>query len=176
MVAITGQVRTSAIGKDAFQEADITGITQSVTKHNYLVTEAKDIPRVIREAFHIATTGRPGPVLVDIPKDIVDPTNPRSAMDWYWPTHDDVTTGLPGYRPTTTGHPKQIKEAARMIMAAERPVIYAGGGILKARAAEALRALAELCDVPVVTTGRSHSSASSRSASAARALRMPPPA
>ena len=152
MVCITGQVPTAAIGTDAFQEADITGITQSVTKHNYLVTEAEDIPRVIREAFHIATTGRPGPVLVDIPKDIVDPTNPRSAMDWYWPTHDDVTTGLPGYRPTTTGHPKQIKEAARMIMAAERPVIYAGGGILKARAAEALRALAELCDVPVVTT------------------------
>jgi acetolactate synthase-1/2/3 large subunit len=145
-------VPSAAIGTDAFQEADITGITQSVTKHNYLVTEAADIPRVIREAFHIATTGRPGPVLVDIPKDIVDPTNPRSAMDWYWPTHEDVTSGLPGYRPTTTGHPKQIKDAARMIMAAKRPVIYAGGGILKARGAEALRALAELCDVPVVTT------------------------
>ena len=152
MVCITGQVGTASIGTDAFQEADITGITQSVTKHNYLVTEAADIPRVIREAFHIATTGRPGPVLVDIPKDIVDPTNPRSAMEWYWPTDAEVIAGLPGYRPTTTGHPRKIKEAAELILAAERPVIYAGGGILKARAAEALRELAELLDLPVVTT------------------------
>jgi len=152
MVCITGQVPTSAIGTDAFQEADITGITQSVTKHNFLVTEAADIPRAIREAFHIATTGRPGPVLVDIPKDIVDPTNPRSAMEWYWPTDAEVASGLPGYKPTTTGHPKKIKEAAELILASERPVIYAGGGILKARAAEALRELAELLDLPVVTT------------------------
>ncbi|NLD75748.1 MAG: acetolactate synthase large subunit [Acidimicrobiales bacterium] len=152
MVCITGQVPTSAIGTDAFQEADITGITQSVTKHNFLVTEAADIPRAIREAFHIATTGRPGPVLVDIPKDIVDPTNPRSAMEWYWPTDAEVAAGLPGYKPTTTGHPKKIKEAAELILASERPVIYAGGGILKARAAEALRELAELLDLPVVTT------------------------
>jgi acetolactate synthase-1/2/3 large subunit len=152
MICITGQVPTAAIGTDAFQEADITGITQSVTKHNFLVTEAADIPRVIREAFHIATTGRPGPVLVDIPKDIVDPTNPRSAMTWYWPTDAEVIAGLPGYRPTTTGHPKQIKEAAALILAAERPVIYAGGGILKARAAGTLRELAELLDLPVVTT------------------------
>jgi acetolactate synthase-1/2/3 large subunit len=152
MICITGQVPTAAIGTDAFQEADITGITQSVTKHNFLVTEAADIPRVIREAFHIATTGRPGPVLVDIPKDIVDPTNPRSAMTWYWPTDAEVIAGLPGYRPTTTGHPKQIKEAAALILAAERPVIYAGGGILKARAAGMLRELAELLDLPVVTT------------------------
>ena len=152
MVCITGQVPTSAIGTDAFQEADITGITQSVTKHNFLVTEAQDIPRTIREAFHIATTGRPGPVLVDIPKDIVDPTNPRSAMEWYWPTDEEVVAGLPGYKPTTTGHPRKIKEAAELILAAERPVIYAGGGILKARAAEALRELAELLDLPVVTT------------------------
>jgi acetolactate synthase-1/2/3 large subunit len=152
MVCITGQVATSAIGTDAFQEADITGITQSVTKHNFLVTSAQDIPRAIREAFHIATTGRPGPVLVDIPKDIVDPTNPRSAMEWYWPTDAEVAAGLPGYKPTTTGHPKKIKEAAELILASERPVIYAGGGILKARAAEALRELAELLDLPVVTT------------------------
>jgi acetolactate synthase-1/2/3 large subunit len=152
MVCITGQVPTAAIGTDAFQEADITGITQSVTKHNFLVTEAQDIPRAIREAFHIATTGRPGPVLVDIPKDIVDPTNPRSAMEWYWPTDAEVAAGLPGYKPTTTGHPKKIKEAAELILASERPVIYAGGGILKARAAEALRELAELLDLPVVTT------------------------
>jgi len=152
MICITGQVGTASIGTDAFQEADITGITQSVTKHNYLVTEAADIPRVIREAFHIATTGRPGPVLVDIPKDIVDPTNPRSAMEWYWPTDAEVIAGLPGYKPTTTGHPRKIKEAAEMILAAERPVVYAGGGILKARAAEKLRELAELLDIPVVTT------------------------
>ncbi len=152
MVCITGQVPTVAIGTDAFQEADITGITQSVTKHNFLVTSAQDIPRTIREAFHIATTGRPGPVLVDIPKDIVDPTNPRSAMEWYWPTDEEVAAGLPGYKPTTTGHPRKIKEAAELILASERPVIYAGGGILKARAAEALRELAELLDLPVVTT------------------------
>src|SRR3954467_14821279 len=141
MVVITGQVPSVAIGTDAFQECDTVGITRSVTKHNYLVTEAADVPRVIREAFHIATTGRPGPVLVDIPKDIVDPTNPRSAMEWYWPSSAEVAAGLPGYRPTTTGHPKQIKQAAQMILGAERPVIYAGGGILKARAAEALREL-----------------------------------
>ena len=152
MICITGQVGTASIGTDAFQEADITGITQSVTKHNYLVTRAADIPRVIREAFHIATTGRPGPVLVDIPKDIVDPTNPNSAMEWYWPTDAEVIAGLPGYRPTTVGHPKKIKEAAEMILAAERPVLYVGGGILKARAAEALRELAELVQIPVVTT------------------------
>ena len=152
MVCITGQVATSSIGTDAFQEADITGITQSVTKHNFLVTEAQDIPRVIREAFHIATTGRPGPVLVDIPKDIVDPTNPRSAMEWYWPTDEEVAAGLPGYRPNTSGDPDKIKAAVDLILASERPVLYAGGGILKSRAAEALRTLAELLDLPVVTT------------------------
>ena len=85
MVVITGQVPSAAIGTDAFQECDIVGVTRSITKHNELVTSAQDIPRVIREAFHIATTGRPGPVLVDIPKDLVDPNNPNSAMDWYWP-------------------------------------------------------------------------------------------
>ena len=152
MICITGQVGTASIGTDAFQEADITGITQSVTKHNYLVTRAADIPRVIREAFHIATTGRPGPVLVDIPKDIVDPTNPNSAMEWYWPTDAEVAASLPGYKPTTKGHPRKIKDAAELISQAERPVIYAGGGILKARAAEALRELAELTNIPVVTT------------------------
>ena len=152
MICITGQVPVGAIGSDAFQECDTTGITMSVTKHNYLVTEAADIPRVVREAFHIATTGRPGPVLIDVPKDIVDPTNPRSALDWYWPSDEEVAAGLPGYKPTTKGHPKKIKEAAEMILAAERPVIYAGGGILKARAAEALRELAELTGIHVVTT------------------------
>ena len=148
MVCITGQVPLPSIGSDAFQECDTTGITMSVTKHNFLVTSAADIPQAIREAFHIATTGRPGPVLVDIPKDIVDPNNPASAMDWYWPDSVD----LPGYKPNTRGHPKMIKQAAELICRAERPVIYAGGGILKARAAEALRELAELTGIPVVTT------------------------
>ena len=152
MVVITGQVPSQAIGTDAFQECDTVGITRSVTKHNELVTRAEDIPLVIRQAFHIATTGRPGPVLVDIPKDIVDPKNPASAMEWYWPTDDEVASSLPGYRPTTKGHAKKVREAAQLILAAERPVIYAGGGILKARAAEVLRELAELTGIPVVTT------------------------
>ena len=150
VVCITGQVPYAAIGTDAFQECDTTGITMSVTKHNFLVTEAQDIPRIVHEAFHIATTGRPGPVLVDIPKDIVDPRNPRSAMTWYEPT-DDIME-LPGYRPATAGDPELVRAAAELICSAERPVIYAGGGILKARAAAELRALAELIDVPVVTT------------------------
>jgi acetolactate synthase-1/2/3 large subunit len=148
LVVITGQVGTAGIGTDAFQEVDTVGMTRSITKHNELVTRAEDIPRVIREAFHIATTGRPGPVLVDIPKDIVDPTNPNSAMEWYWPDSVD----LPGYNPQIDGDPALIEAAARLILASERPVLYAGGGILKARAAEALTALAELLDIPVVTT------------------------
>jgi acetolactate synthase-1/2/3 large subunit len=143
VVAITGQVAYSVIGTDAFQEADTVGITMPVTKHNWLITDANDIPQIVREAFHVATTGRPGPVLVDVPKDIANQT-----MDWYWPEKVD----LPGYKPTVKGHPKQIKEAARLINEAQRPVIYAGGGILKARAAEALRALAELTGIHVVTT------------------------
>src|SRR5438445_1444077 len=151
-VVITAQVGTASIGTDACQECDTVGITRSVTKHNELVTEAADIPRAIREAFHIATTGRPGPVLVDIPKDIVDPKNPRSAMEWYWPSDDEVSAGLPGYKPTTKGHPRKIKDAAELILQSRQPVIYAGGGILKARAAEALLELAELCDIHVVTT------------------------
>ena len=136
VVCITGQVPYAAIGTDAFQECDTTGITMAVTKHNFLVTEAQDIPRIIHEAFHIATTGRPGPVLVDIPKDIVDPRNPRSAMTWYEPT-DDIME-LPGYRPATAGDPELVRAAAELICTAERPVIYAGGGILKARAAAEL--------------------------------------
>ena len=150
VVCITGQVPYAAIGTDAFQECDTTGITMAVTKHNFLVTEARDIPRIVREAFHIATTGRPGPVLVDIPKDIVDPVNPRSAMDWYEPT-DDVMD-LPGYRPATVADPALISEAAKLISAAERPVLYAGGGVLKARATAELAELAELVRAPVVTT------------------------
>jgi acetolactate synthase I/II/III large subunit len=152
MVCITGQVPLSAIGSDAFQECDTVGITRSVTKHNELITSAQDIPLMVRQAFHLATTGRPGPVLLDLPKDIVDPKNPRSAMEWYWPSDRDVEASLPGYRPNTKGHPKMIRQAAELILQARRPVIYAGGGILKARAAEVLRELAELCEIHVVTT------------------------
>jgi acetolactate synthase-1/2/3 large subunit len=143
IVVITGQVPYAVIGTDAFQECDTVGITMPVTKHNWLITDASDVPRVIREAFHVATTGRPGPVLVDMPKDVSN-----QMMNWYWPDSVD----LPGYKPTTKGHPKQIKDAARLMAGAERPVIYAGGGILKARAAEALRQLVELTGFPVVTT------------------------
>ncbi len=152
MVCITGQVPSAAIGTDAFQEADITGITQSVTKHNFLVKTAQELPLIIREAFYLATSGRPGPVLVDIPKDLVDPTNPNSSLEWYWPTDEEVQASLPGYHPSSSGDPDAIEAAADLILAAERPVIYAGGGILKARAAEALRRLAELTDIRVVTT------------------------
>jgi acetolactate synthase-1/2/3 large subunit len=148
IVVITGQVPTPAIGTDAFQECDTIGITRSVTKHNELVTSAQDIPRVIHEAFYIATTGRPGPVLVDIPKDIVDPNNPRSKMEWYWPDSVD----LPGYNPVLRTEPDLVRAAAKLIAASRRPVIYAGGGILKARAAEALRELAELTGIHIVTT------------------------
>ncbi|MDE0065763.1 MAG: acetolactate synthase large subunit [Acidimicrobiaceae bacterium] len=150
IVCITGQVPYAAIGTDAFQECDTTGITMAVTKHNFLVTEAQDIPRTIRAAFHIATTGRPGPVLVDIPKDIVDPVNPRSAMTWYEATDADMD--LPGYHPVTHGDPELIRAAAEMIRTAQRPVLYVGGGILKSRAAEALLQLAEMVQIPVVTT------------------------
>jgi acetolactate synthase-1/2/3 large subunit len=143
MVVITGQVPSAAIGTDAFQECDTVGITRSVTKHNDLVMSAQDIPRAVKEAFHIATTGRPGPVLVDVPKDVLQDT-----MDWEWP--DDLD--LPGYHPQGEGDPAAIREAARLILAAERPVLYVGGGILKARAAEALRELADMTGIPVVTT------------------------
>ncbi len=147
MVAITGQVPTTAIGSDAFQECDTVGITRSVTKHNELVMTPEEIPLAVRQAFHIASTGRPGPTLVDVPKDVL-----VREMEWHWPSDEDVAASLPGYRPTTKGHPRMIKEAARLILAAERPVLYVGGGILKARAAEALRDLAELTDIHVVTT------------------------
>ncbi len=148
LVCITGQVPTTAIGSDAFQECDTTGITMAVTKHNFLVTEAADIPQVVHDAFHIATTGRPGPVLVDIPKDLVDPNNPRSYFEDYEPTGHD----LPGYNPQVEPDIEAVRAAAELILASERPVLYTGGGILKARAAEALRELAELLDIHVVTT------------------------
>src|SRR2546421_3730018 len=143
IVVITGQVPSTAIGTDAFQECDTTGITMPVTKHNWLITDAQDIPRVVKEAFHVATTGRPGPVLIDLPKDIAN-----APMDWYWPESVD----LPGYKPTTKGHPRMIREAAKLIGEARKPVIYAGGGILKAHAAEALRELVDMTGIPVVTT------------------------
>ncbi len=147
MVAITGQVPTAAIGSDAFQECDTVGITRSCTKHNELVMSADDIPMAVRQAFHIARTGRPGPTLIDVPKDVL-----QNEMTWHWPTDEEVLASLPGYRPNVKGHARMIKEAAKLILAAERPVIYAGGGILKARAADALRELAELTDTFVVTT------------------------
>ena len=147
LVVITGQVSRSFIGTDGFQECDTVGITRSVTKHNELVMDPKELPLIMRQAFHLATTGRPGPVLVDVPKDVL-----QAEIDFYWPTDEDVATSLPGYKPTTKGHPRMIKEAARLIREARRPVIYAGGGILKARAAEALRELAERTGIPVVTT------------------------
>jgi acetolactate synthase-1/2/3 large subunit len=145
LVVVTGQVATSAIGTDAFQESDITGITMGITKHNWLITDGADIPRVVAEAFHVATTGRPGPVLIDIPKDVA--TRP---MEWYWPEPSDLD--LPGYHPVTEGDPALVLSAAELLLAAERPIIYAGGGILKSRAAESLRELAERTGIPVVTT------------------------
>ncbi|UNK47294.1 acetolactate synthase large subunit [Arthrobacter sulfonylureivorans] len=143
MVAITGQVSSAVIGSDAFQEADIVGITMPVTKHSYLVTKAQEIPRVLAEAFHIATTGRPGPVLVDIAKDAQ-----QSMMTFSWPPKID----LPGYRTVVRGHSKQVREAAKLIAAAERPVFYVGGGVIKAHASQELRELAELVGAPVATT------------------------
>jgi len=143
IVVITGQVAYSVIGTDAFQEADTVGITMPVTKHNWLISDAQDIPRVVREAFHVATTGRPGPVLIDLPKDVAN-----APMDWYWPEKVD----MPGYKPNVKGHPRQIKDAARLINASSRPVIYAGGGIMLAGASNELRALAELTGIPTVTT------------------------
>jgi acetolactate synthase-1/2/3 large subunit len=143
IVAITGQVSSAAIGTDAFQEADISGITMPITKHNFLVTDPADIGRTIAEAFHIAATGRPGPVLVDIAKDAL-----QNQVDFIWPQ----PMQLPGYRPVIRPHAKQVREAARLLTSARRPVLYAGGGVLKARAATELRTLAELTGVPVVTT------------------------
>lgn len=143
MVAITGQVASKAIGTDAFQEADIVGITMPITKHNFLVTKAEDIPATIAEAFHIASTGRPGPVLVDIAKDAL-----QARTTFQWPPTQD----LPGYRPVTKPHAKQIREAAKLITAAKRPVLYVGGGVIKAHATAELKVLAELTGAPVTTT------------------------
>lgn len=143
IVAITGQVTSAAIGTDAFQEADISGITMPITKHNFLVTDPAQIPRAIAQAFHLARTGRPGPVLVDISKDAL-----AAQTTYSWPDSID----LPGYHPVTRPHTKQVREAAAMIMAASRPVLYIGGGIVRAGAASELRKLADLTGIPVVTT------------------------
>ncbi|MEU8236656.1 acetolactate synthase large subunit [Actinoplanes missouriensis] len=143
IVAITGQVGRPYIGTDAFQEADIQGITLPITKHNFLVQTPEELPRILAEAFHLAATGRPGPVLVDIPKDVL-----QAQTTFQWPP----TLDLPGYRPTLHPHGKQIREAARLIAAAKRPVLYVGGGVHKAGATDGLRKLAELTGIPVVTT------------------------
>jgi acetolactate synthase-1/2/3 large subunit len=145
MVALTGQVSRHLIGLDSFQEADITGITLPIVKHSYLVKDEKDLPRIIREAFHIASTGRPGPVLIDIP---VDVTKAEMSYD----PADVPEMHLPGYKPNLKGHPKQIIEAARVIAAAERPVIYAGGGVIIACGSEELREMAIYSNIPVTTT------------------------
>jgi acetolactate synthase-1/2/3 large subunit len=143
MVAITGQVPSSAIGTDAFQEADIRGITMPITKHNYLVTNPDEIPRAIAEAFYLASTGRPGPVLVDVSKDAL-----QAMTTFTWPT--DIS--LPGYHPVTKPHSKQVREAARLILDSPRPVLYVGGGVIRANASAQLRELADLTGLPVVTT------------------------
>ncbi|HWF29184.1 MAG TPA: acetolactate synthase large subunit [Mycobacterium sp.] len=143
VVAITGQVGRGLIGTDAFQEADISGITMPITKHNFLVRSGDDIPRVLAEAFHIASSGRPGAVLVDIPKDVL-----QGQCTFSWPPRMD----LPGYKPNTKPHSRQIREAAKLIGAASKPVLYVGGGVIRGEATEQLRDLAELTGIPVVTT------------------------
>jgi acetolactate synthase-1/2/3 large subunit len=143
MVAITGQVKTFLIGNDAFQEADVTGITRSISKHNFLVKDVKDLARVIREAFHIASTGRPGPVVVDIPVDVQ-----QAETDFIWP--EDVN--LRGYKPTLFGHPGQIKKAARLITESKRPILYIGGGVITSEAHQEVKELAETILAPVTMT------------------------
>ncbi len=147
MVALTGNVPGSLIGKDAFQEIDITGITLPMTKHNYLVRKADDIPRVVAEAFYLARTGRPGPVHIDFTKDALQQETRAEH-----PSLDDVIAGLPGFRPTIEGHPKQLKTAAREIAEAKRPLILAGHGVLIAEAWDELKAFAEKTQIPVAWT------------------------
>lgn len=144
VVFITGQVNSALIGTDAFQEANVVGITQSITKHNYLVNDVKDLPRIITEAFHIASTGRPGPVVVDIPVDVS-----KSVLeDYSYPSEINIR----GYKPNVKGHKRQIEKAAEMIALSERPVIYAGGGVVISSAHEELREFAEKINAPVTTT------------------------
>jgi len=143
IVAITGQVKTFLIGNDAFQEADITGVTRPITKHNYLVKQTKDLARVIREAFYIASSGRPGPVLIDIPVDVQ-----QQDVEFIWPEEVDIR----GYKPTLFGHPGQIKKAARLIAQSKKPLIYAGGGVITSGADQVLREFAEKIQAPVTMT------------------------
>lgn len=143
LVLFTGQVPTGQVGTDAFQEVDITGISMPITKHNYLVKDAKELPKIIKNAFHIAATGRPGPVLIDLPKDVA-----QTIIDFKYPE----TVQLRGYKPTYRGHPNKISEAARLMARAQRPVIYAGGGILNSKASEELLALSETINAPVTNT------------------------
>jgi acetolactate synthase-1/2/3 large subunit len=146
LVVITGQVATASIGTDAFQECDITGITMGITKHNFLIQSAHEIPRVVAAAFHLATTGRPGPVLIDLPKDIS-----QSKMEWWYPTTIEELD-LPGYHPEVPLDEEAVALAVALIGASERPVLYVGGGTLKSRATLELRAFAERTKIPVVTT------------------------
>ncbi|MCM8791711.1 MAG: biosynthetic-type acetolactate synthase large subunit [Candidatus Omnitrophica bacterium] len=143
LVAITGQVKTFLIGNDAFQEADITGVTRPITKYNYLVKDIKELARIIREAFHLASTGRPGPVLVDIPVDIQ-----QQSREFIWPEEVNIR----GYKPTYFGHPGQIKKAVKLIVESKRPLIYAGGGVITSGAHQELKSLAEKIQAPVTTT------------------------
>ncbi|MFH1691423.1 MAG: biosynthetic-type acetolactate synthase large subunit [Candidatus Omnitrophota bacterium] len=143
LVAITGQVKTSLIGNDAFQESDVTGITRPVTKHNYLVKDVKDLARVIREAFYIASSGRPGPVVIDLPVDVQ-----QAKTDFIWPEEVHMRS----YQPKHEGHSGQIKKAATFIAEAKRPVIYAGGGIISSGASSVLKEFAEKTNIPVTTT------------------------
>ncbi|HJX46821.1 MAG TPA: biosynthetic-type acetolactate synthase large subunit [Gaiellaceae bacterium] len=143
LVCITGQVRSFLIGTDAFQECDITGITIPIVKHSWLVQDVKDIPHVIKAAFHVAGTGRCGPVLVDIPRDVQE-----AELEFVYPDEVD----LPGWKPPRRGHPRQIKAAAEAIAAAERPILYVGGGVLNAHATDELLEVAEIARIPVVTT------------------------
>ena len=143
MVAITGQVKTFMIGNDAFQEADMIGITRPITKHNYLVKDVKDLARTVKEAFHIASTGRPGPVLIDLPSDVQ-----LAETEFHYPEKVNIR----GYKPTYCGHPGQIKRAVKMIAESKRPVIYAGGGVILSGAAKELKELAEKINSPVTMT------------------------
>lgn len=143
IVCFTGQVATSVIGTDAFQEADITGITMPITKHNYLVKDARDLPRVIREAFHIAGTGRPGPVVIDIPVDVA-----KVEIDFEYPSKVD----LPGYKPTVHGNIRQISKAAKAMQQAHRPLIFCGGGVITSEAEKELAELARYLNIPVSST------------------------
>ena len=143
VVAITGQVKTHLIGNDAFQEADTTGITRSITKHNYLVKDIRDLARTIKEAFYIARTGRPGPVVVDVPVDIT-----MAELEG----EPDKRIRLPGYKPRTEGHPRQIRLAAAALNEAQRPVLFVGGGVILSNASEELRQLAETANAPVTMT------------------------